>query len=797
MKTQYEHPKKVLVVDDDPISRQMMAHVFNSAGCIVKTAQDGIEALTLAKDFIPDLMTIDLIMPYLKGDRLCQIIREIEPLQQVTLVIISGVAVEAALDPSKFGADACIAKGDPNFIVLLMDLLQHGNELGPPAIAGESAGSDSLSNRTATKELLAVQHRLEFILQNMVEPLFELTNEGHIVYANRSAVALAGLSDSELLGSDFLDLFSPASAGKIQGALQGKKTAFREIGEDDPALLNGRMVAGELVPFTAGKYHTVIAMLHDITGRKQAEIALERSRADFHDIVEKNAVGILVLDAGTQVVHYANPMAGTFLGRPVQQLVGQPFALPVVADFPTEINIYRPDAGEQGTGEMRVVETHWENRPARLITLSDITARKQLVRGLETAKQVAERASRAKSDFLANMSHELRSPLNALLLLAQDLVDNKEGNLTTDQIESLELIHNSGTILLRLIDDILDFSKVEVGRTDVYVTEMKLSALVDHAQSLFRHMADSKGLALDFVIDDALPVTIRTDHQKLEQIIRNLIANAIKFTHQGSIRVEFLRPPADSKPPDWLDPAATIAIVVTDTGIGIPAESRDGIFDAFIQAEGGTSRRYGGTGLGLAISRKLAMLLGGEIRLTGTDAQGSTFTLFIPEKLELSDDEQNRSAPKKRRAGDLFAAAVSEWKNASKVPAEAYTMLAGRKVLVVDDEARNLFSISKILEGHGLKVCKAMDGQKALAILDKESGIEMVLMDIMMPGMDGYETIRSIRKIKLFEKLPIIALTAKAMAGDRDKCLSAGADEYLSKPVAVGQLLDAMKRLVT
>jgi PAS domain S-box-containing protein len=797
MNRQNSNIKKVLVVEDDPISRHVTAHIFATAGCIVRTAQDGIEALTLVKDFIPDLMTIDLIMPYLKGDRLCQIIREMEPLREVTLAILSGLAVEAGLDPSEFGADVCIAKQDPNFRRILLDLLNRENRSSASAIAKARPPQRKLSRRSAAKELLALQHRLEFILQNMVEPLIELTDQGRIVFANQSATALAGVSEHQLLGSDFLDLFSPADAGKIRTALIGEDAAPVMIREDDPVVLNGRMVAGRLVPFTVDEHHTVVAMLRDITDHKQAEKALERSRASFHDIVEKNADGILVLDAQNHVVQYANPRAGTYLERPVQQLIGQPFVMPATTVFPTEIDIFRPGIGEPGIAEMRMISTEWENRPARLIALTDITPRKQLEHGLKEAKQVAEQASQAKSEFLANMSHELRSPLNALLLLAQDLENNRGGNLNADQIESVQLIHKSGTILLQLINDILDFSKIEVGRMDVYVTDVKVAELVNHTLSLYRHVAEDKGLALTFVIDYQLPDTIRTDRQKLEQILRNLITNAIKFTHQGKVEVEFRRPFADPMLPLWLNPTETIAINVTDTGIGIPAESREGIFDAFMQADGSTSRKYGGTGLGLSISKKLAKLLGGDICLVSTDAEGSVFTLFIPEKLSIPNDGQDQRELMEQREDFKFEAAVSAWKDPAMEPAEEYKMLAGRKVLVVDDEARNLFSIAKILERHGLVASKAIDGYEALSHLEKDPGIDFVLMDIMMPGMDGYEAIRRIRRFELFEKLPIIALTAKAMDSDRTRCLTAGADDYLSKPVAVGQLLNALRRFVT
>jgi PAS domain S-box-containing protein len=796
MNRQNQSSKRVLVVDDDPISRKVTANIFSSVGCTVKSAQDGIEALTIVKEFIPHMMTVDLIMPYLKGDRLCQIIREMEPLREVKLVILSGVAAEAALCPSDFGADACIAKGDPNFIEALLDILHREGGSTAPILAHAPSRQPKLSERTATKELLAAQHRLEFILQNMVEPLFEFTGNGLIVFANQSAVALSGVSEYELLGSDFLDLFSPPHAARIRTALERQKTAPVEISEDEPVVLNARMVAGRLVPFRVDDHQTRIAMLRDITDRREAEKALERSRADFHDIVEKNADGILVLDVQTHGVQYANPTAGAFLEQPLERLVGQPFPLPLPVNLPMEIGIFRPGIGERGIAEMRMVSTEWENRPARLVTLNDITPRKQLEHGLKAAKQLAEQASQAKSEFLANMSHELRSPLNALLLLAQDLEDNKDGNLTADQIESVELIHKSGTVLLRLINDILDFSKIEVGRMEVYVTEVKLVDIVDHIRSLFRHVAENKGLALNVVVADGLPGAIRTDRQKLEQILRNLIANAIKFTPKGVVTVEFLRPEAGENLPSRLDPAETIAITVTDTGIGIPAKSREAIFDAFMQADGSTSRRYGGTGLGLSISKKLAKLLGGDIYLAGTDAEGSRFVVYIPEELEIPLDGQYRHEPEGRRedAGPLVE--DSPWKDESEESGEACGMLAGRKVLVVDDEARHLFSIANILEGRGLIVFKAIDGSKALACLEKEPGIDVVLMDIMMPGMDGYETIRRIRKIEQLRQLPIIAFTAKAMDGDQAKCLSAGANDYLAKPVVVGQLLDSMKRLL-
>jgi signal transduction histidine kinase/ActR/RegA family two-component response regulator len=513
------------------------------------------------------------------------------------------------------------------------------------------------------------------------------------------------------------------------------------------------------------------------------------SHIEFKHIVEKFADGILVVDEQGNIVHYANPTASTLLQQPAEQMIGEKFGFPIIKERYTEVDIFRPDTGERGIAEMRMVDTRWNNRPAHLVTLTDITLRKQLEQGLKEA-------NRAKSEFLANMSHELRSPLNALLLLARDLANNKEGNLTADQIESAQIIHESGALLLNLINDLLDFSKIEAGRMAVYVKETKLTDLANHIRSLYQHVADSKGLSLTFTIDDFLPEAMFTDQQKLQQILRNLVANAIKFTPQGSVRVRMRRPLPDEALESMLDPADTIAFAVADTGIGIQAGSRDEIFEAFIQADGSISRRYGGTGLGLSISRKLARLLGGYIRLAGPAGKGATFILYLPQTLNLCGDIKEERRSKKRREIEDFTAAITDSAAPSNVPAVEISIPAGKKILAVDDEARNLFAMAKILKNHGIEVLKAISGQRALALLEKESGIDLVLVDIMMPDMDGYETIRRIRRLKSCAKLPIIALTAKAMESDREKCLSDGADEYFTKPVELEQLLTAIKRLL-
>ncbi len=681
-------------------------------------------------------------------------------------------------------------------------------------------------------------------------------------------------------------------------------------------------------------------------------------------------------------------------------------------------------------------------------------------RALEAARVESEtrahqlgQASRYKSEFLANMSHELRTPLNSLLILSRTLADNREATLTPDQVESAQVIYDSGSQLLRLINDILDLSKIESGRVELTVETVAPTALIEPIERRLRPMAEAKGLGLTLELAPTLPERISTDIGKFEQIAANLISNAVKFTETGGITIRFA--PARQ---------GALTLTITDTGIGIPDDKREHIFLPFEQVDGTTSRRYGGTGLGLAISQKLARLLGGDITVASRPGEGSTFTLTIPAQssqqgrpvaaalvpapaatgmpatvvapvalaagrplgddpatlaagepvvlvveddisfariladtarrrgfrclvalngaigLKLAQDhlpigiildvglpdidgwsvmdklkentatrhipvhfmsatdgrprglgmgavgyltkpvtrEQIESAldrighfspPEPRRllvvdddpgsrraitalvgtdavsittadtgraalellrretfdcvvldlglpdltgtqllaevaadpgltmppvviysAKELSAEETQELRRytdsivikgarsperlldevtlflhsvQSSLPEEGRRMLqrlhdpercfVGKTVLLVEDDMRNAFALSRVLHGRGLTVQMAADGRKALKHLEDKSDIDIVLMDIMMPDMDGYETMRAIRQQPRFRTLPILALTAKAMAEDREKCLEAGANDYTTKPIDIDRLLSLMR----
>src|SRR6185503_6904317 len=419
----------------------------------------------------------------------------------------------------------------------------------------------------------------------------------------------------------------------------------------------------------------------------------------------------------------------------------------------------------------------------------------------EKAEQLAL-SSRYKSEFLANMSHELRTPLNSLLILAKMLADNNASNLTGKQIEYAQTIHAAGADLLSLINDILDLAKIESGTITLNIAPERFIDLNDYVTRGFRQVAQDKNLAFNVDVDPSLPAMIQTDSKRLQQILKNLLPNAFKFTEQGSVNLRVYRAKSGwTRGHDQLDDAdGVVAFSVTDTGIGIPDVKQKIIFEAFQQADGTTSRRFGGTGLGLSISRELTRLLGGDLRVHSEPGKGSTFTLFLPfvhafTEAAAEDHLHARKVSETKLAAVEASESLAHKKQRAAPPAPPVQApeLKGRKVLIIDDDARNIFALTGALQERGIIVLNAEDGKKGLEVLRAERGIDLVLMDIMMPELDGYDMIRIMRGQEELKNLPIIAVTAKAMKGDREKCIAAGASDYIAKPVSVDDLLSLMR----
>jgi signal transduction histidine kinase/DNA-binding response OmpR family regulator/HAMP domain-containing protein len=426
-------------------------------------------------------------------------------------------------------------------------------------------------------------------------------------------------------------------------------------------------------------------------------------------------------------------------------------------------------------------------RQASLLAEQNVVAEQKNLEVEESKRLIEEKvsqlavSSKYKSEFIANMSHELRTPLNSLLILAQQLEDNPDRNLTATQVEYASVIHSSGNELLELLNSILDLAKVESGTVAAQNNEVNLDHLRVALLREFGPVAQQRGLDYTIELAAGCPETMVTDPQRLRQILKNLLANAFKFTERGGVQLDIDVDIAGSE----------LSFAVTDTGIGINDEQQQRIFEAFAQGDGSTSRLYGGTGLGLSISRELVGLLGGSLDVVSTPGVGSTFTARLPVGPRRTPDEP--AAP----MVDGPAVTTSPVERAAPLaPGLPDRSIQGVKFLVVDDEPRNGFAIQALLELAGGQVTVVESGTEATASLDLDPDIDIVLMDIMMPGMDGYEAIRAIRSSREADQrghLPMIAVTAKVTAGERKRCMDAGADGYVPKPVDQAELFSVLR----
>lgn len=432
---------------------------------------------------------------------------------------------------------------------------------------------------------------------------------------------------------------------------------------------------------------------------------------------------------------------------------------------------------EGGTNERKLIlfrgeqERHFEVRNTlvydkkkikvgHLILLHDITELEQIMSEIKASRIKAEEANRLKSIFLANMSHEIRTPMNGVLGMIDIMESSK---LREEERENLGIIKDSAQSLLRIINDILDYSKIESGKMNLEKIEFNVKRLVEYSVKMFTVKANEKKIKLICDIDKEIPEVLIGDSLRIRQIMNNLISNAIKFTLKGIVIVEI-------KTIRYFNDEVRLEFIVKDSGIGIPSEKIDTLFNSFEQVDSSTTRKYGGTGLGLAIVKRLVELMKGSIRVESAINNGSTFTVEIPFKV-----------PKK----------VEGIKEIDKISKS--NMIGGKKIsiLLAEDNQVNQLIMKKMLQKNGLDVEIAENGKIVLEKL-KERAFDIIFMDVQMPILDGYATTSIIRKRNI--DIPVIALTANAMEGDREKCLKSGMNDYLSKPVMSRDLMEIISR---
>ena len=572
----------------------------------------------------------------------------------------------------------------------------------------------------------------------------------------------------------------------------------REDGRERWVLINAAPVHDE-----SGKIVAGVVVFTDLTSRKEVESALEASEARYRILAENASDTIWTADLQLQFT-YISPGVELMRGYTAEEAVRRGIEETLVPDSllrakralrralelvhagfdPREmrdtldLEHYCKD-GSTSWGEVRIAFIcDDDNKPISLMGVTrGIEDRRRSEQQLRQAILAAENATRAKSEFLANMSHEIRTPMTAILGFSDLLLENIEKPENAEEkVEAVKTIQRNGKYLLEIINDILDLSKIEAGRTEIERVSCSPKILIEDVVDLMQVRAQEKNLRLSCQLQGELPRVIQTDSTRLRQILINTIGNAVKFTKKGEVRVI-----ARLRNDVVLYPVLEVQVI--DTGIGMSGTQLERLFSPFSQADNSTSRRFGGTGLGLAISRRLANMLGGDIVVESELGRGSTFTITVatgPLKgIELYDP---CPATPSRDSTTLSGTARSTGD------------VAGCRVLVAEDGIDNQRLVRCLLEKAGAEVTVADNGQEAVTVVAEaeKAGrpFQVILMDMQMPVLDGYDATRLLRQQGCH--VPIVALTAHAMKGDRQKCVAAGCDDYVSKPIDRQMLLDTV-----
>ncbi|MBE9176263.1 PAS domain S-box protein [Synechocystis salina LEGE 06155] len=614
------------------------------------------------------------------------------------------------------------------------------------------------------------------------------------IYLNQSHLTLLGYDDpAQLIGQSWRTLY-------------GEKELQRFEQEVFPILMRDKHWSGEAIAtrkdgstlveglsLTLTEDGTLICVYRDITKQKQAESQLRRTTAELNQFFSLSLDLLCIANTEGYFLRLNQQWSNTF-GYSLEELKQRPFIEFVhpddVEDTMQAVNQLRTGKNLTGftnryrckDGSYRWLE--WRGSPSGKIiycAARDITSRKQYEEKLQFTNQELERATRLKDEFLANMSHELRTPLNAILGLTDGLMEGVFGQLNSKQLKSLNTVNSSGKHLLTLINDILDLSKIEAGKIDLQLAPTNVNQLCKDSLSFVKQLAYQKAIELNCQIPNNLP-ELSLDERRIRQVLINLLNNAVKFTPQrGKVDLIVTLPspevPANSLP----NTAYVVHFAVIDNGIGISSTDMSKIFQPFVQIDSALNRQHNGTGLGLALVKRIVELHNGTVEVTSNVNQGSCFSFTLPCNIGQSSPPHQSALPGESAMADPNPLSPEE--NQQKL------------ILLVEDNEANIQTFCSYLEAKKYRIIVAKDGIAGVRQA-KDMNPHLILMDIQLPKLDGIGAIKQIRAEPALNKIPIIALTALAMKGDKDKCIAAGADEYLAKPVRLKILADTIQNLL-